>query len=201
MTNCRAITCCVLVKVLAAGLVALALLIDKNFLVCEYPFPFFFTKTPTVILWAYPMLGVGAAVTIVSIYLGYKIVKKGKAVSPTVNLGKRTRKNIRRVEDQVDVFVIQEEENPPEINSDDSNFSKAVILTQKTLNINYVIILCSLGNVLQAILSISYRACTKTRGNCEDYMRIYHSFLALRFLFIFAGCYLFLKKIRKSDSS
>ena len=200
MTNFRAIICCVLAKIIAGGLAAISLLIDKNFLTCEVPFPLFFTRSSIVILVAYPMLVVGAIVGIVSIYLGYKIVHIGKSVSPTVTLGKGARKSIRRVEDQVDVIVVEEvEENAPKNNSGESNIIKAVTMTKTALDINYVIILSSLGNVLQAILSITYRACSQTGRSCEDYLYIYHSFFPLRILFTFIGCFLFLKKIRKSE--
>ena len=201
MTNYRAITCCVLTKILAAGLAASALLIDKNFFMCEDPFPLFFTRTSIVILLAYPMLIVGTAVGIVSIYLGYKIVHNKKSVRPTVTLGKSARKNIRRVKDQVDVFVVEEvEQNAPQNHSSDSNISNAVTMTKSALNINYIIILSSLGKVFQAILSIIYQECSKTEGTCEDYMTVYHSFFPLRFLFLLSGSFLFLKKIRKSET-
>ena len=201
MTNYRATTCCVLTKILAAGLAASALLIDTNFFMCEDPFPLFFTRTSSVILLAYPMLVVGAAVGIVSIYLGYKIVHNRKSVSPTVNLGKGARKNIRRVEDQVDIFVVEEvEESTPKNQSSDLNISHTVTMTKSALNINYIIILSSLGNVFQAIRSIIYRECSQTGGNCEDYMTVYHCFFPLRFLFLFSGSFLFLKKIRNSET-
>ena len=71
--------------------------------------------------------------------------------------------------------------NAPKNNSGESNITKAVTMTKTALDINYLIILSSLGNVLQAILSIIYRACYTAGRSYEDYLNIYHSLFPLRF--------------------
>ena len=192
---------------MAAGIAVSAPLLDKNSLVCVDPFPFFFTRKVSVFLVAYPTIVVTVIVGIVTIYLGYKMVLIKKTVCPTITLNQnqQSRRNVRRVEDQVDVFVVIEDEDGAQERQQnialpsDSNISKLFTMTKAALNVNYIMILCSLVGLVQATFSIIHQACGQTVESCEDFLTTFNWTIPLKIIFTLVGCFVFFQKLKKIE--
>ena len=221
VTNPRAIYICVVAKVVAACLTASSLLLDRNYLVCEYPFQIIFTRNTTVRLVAFPTIAVGVVVAIVSICLGYKMVKLKKTVNPVVNLGQNntvfpqesvTMSSIKRMEGKVDVFVKVEqatetreedcEENrrsSQEMNDQsESNLSEVYLVARTALNMNYVVILGCIMYFIRAVLSIIYCEC-HFNDDCDIFVIVWKNLIPLRIVLVVSGCYVFYDKLKKNE--
>ena len=218
VTISRAISICVVAKAVAALLTASSLLLDRDYLVCEYPFQLIFIRDTTVRLVAFPTIAVGLVVVIVSTCLGYKMVKVKKSVNPIVNLRtifpkeSVTTSSIKRMEGEVDVFVkVEETEETREEKSEDirgssneildlseSNISEVYLVARTALNMNYVVILGCLMYFIRAVLSIIYCEC-HINDDCDVFIIVWKYLIPLRIILVVCGCYVFYYKLKRNE--